>query len=422
MAHDYTVWFLNNNSQMLLNSITLQVHDGNGNNLYRYQNGKLYTLSGNVSLTIQPNGRIINKTGNQVGFINNYQGFLKDIQTNTSASSQNISDTWVNASTGKPVFGKKEKKSHKGLLFFIVAIVAVVLLSGNRSGNKTNNNQTAKNGATQTKHTTVTLAPAVLNTVIPLPQRSENDWLTPGSIYEHYILNGRDCGMNGKMKGKINLICVFVNDSQSYWSDAAIDEILRGVWKDVSYLEKQAVRYGTSLKFSVAKECLTVPASQEGRWLDYLLETRYNSPSHNLAEVESQFSQVGKYNECPFLFYFNKPGRCYCQMATRPDYTGIAEYAVYYPSTMDDERSAAHELYHIFGAVDMYYPNSVKQAAQKYFPKSSMLVGRREIDDLTAYLIGWTDSYSKSARAFMNQVAGVTREEVNAALKKELGN
>lgn len=110
MAQEYTIWFLNNNSKMLLNSATLQVHDGHGNNLYRYQNGKLYTLSGKDSLTIQPDGRIVNNTGNQVGFINNYQGFLKEIRTNTSAAAQNISSTWVNASTGQPVFGKTEKK------------------------------------------------------------------------------------------------------------------------------------------------------------------------------------------------------------------------------------------------------------------------------------------------------------------------
>ena len=212
-----------------------------------------------------------------------------------------------------------------------------------------------------------------------------------------------------------------MDNSLSTWTDSSVSEMLSGVWKDASYLEQQASRYGVYLKITVSSDRLSVPRDQESRWLDYLLETRYRNPAHNLSEVGAYFASSGGYDQCCFLFYFNTPGRCVCYSAKRPNSTTVNEYAMFYPTTMDSERSAAHELYHLFGAVDYYIPARVKTAAEKYFPNASMLIGRREMDELTAYLIGWTDSYSASALSFMKEVADVTRAEADAALSVELG-
>lgn len=234
---------------------------------------------------------------------------------------------------------------------------------------------------------------------------------------ENYALSGRDCGHIGRMTGSIHLICVFVNDSESHWTGPEIDEMYNGLWKDTAYLEAQAARYGVYLKFSSGYFISTVPANQEDRWLDYLLETQFSNPDHDLAALENYYATSGGFNDCPMLFYFNKPGRCYSYMATKPYYERSAEYAIYYPSTMSSDRSPAHELYHLFGAIDLYYPEKVAAAARKRFPQSSMLIGGREIDDLTAYLIGWTDTYSQDAAAFLNDIHGVTRDDAEAALR-----
>ena len=425
MARNYTIDILNNGVRLILNSETRIAHDGK-HNLCRYENGKLISLKGPATLSIQPDGRIIDKNGIQVAFFNDYPGFLTEIGETPPASPPASS---AGAASGSGVKSDKPKKSRKGLLIFLLILGAIILLSNNQSGKKTETASRTQSGTRAAKQTqsTSSRTQAALHTVAPTPlitaapARTPNDWLTPGNPYEHYILNGRDCGMNGKMKGRINLICSFVNNSQSHWTDSAVNEMINGVWKDVAYLEQQASRYGVYLKFAVSSDRLTVPADQEYRWIDYLLETRYQNSAHNLGEVGAYFAKAGNYDQCSFLFYFNTPGRCVCYSAKRPYSAGVNEYAIFYPSTMDDERSAAHELYHLYGAVDYYFPATVKKAGEKYFPKSSMLIGRREMDELTAYLIGWTDSYSANALAFMNAVAGVTREEVDAALKLELG-
>ena len=47
---------------------------------------------------------------------------------------------------------------------------------------------------------------------------------------ENYAISGRNCGNIGKMKGNIQLICVFVTDSHSSWTGPAIDEMYNGLW------------------------------------------------------------------------------------------------------------------------------------------------------------------------------------------------
>ena len=220
----------------------------------------------------------------------------------------------------------------------------------------------------------------------------------------HNFIGGRDCGNVGMLRGNVHLICVFVNDSNSYWSDAEVDEIYRGLWKDAAYLEKTAAGYGIRLKITSGCDRLTVPPDQEDRWLDYLLETRYCSPEHDLKWVESYFEQSMGYDECPFLFFFNREGTCYAYMATLPTYGHAVEYAVYYPSTMTEDRSIAHELYHIFGASDYYYPEETERIAKQYFPDSAMLISGREMDDLTAYLIGWADELTPKAYRFLQEL------------------
>ena len=375
MTKDYTVFFLNG-SQMLLNSGSHMVHDGNGHNLYRYQNGQLLALNGQASLTIQQDGRLLDRNGIQAGYIHDYQGFLTAsrggnyVPTGRNSSAGAGGTSGPSAGTaGAQGNGGAQKKSRKGLLLFIIIVGIVVFLIQNNGSNG------------------------------------------------HYFYSSRDCGMNGKMKGRIHLICIFVDDITSTWTHSGIDEILNGVRRDTAYLEQQASRYGTSLSVTVPSHRAQVPCGIPTDWVDYVREELYPG-SLSLGDLESKLAKQGNYDECSFLFFFNSAGRCVCHQAGRA-YGAAGEYAEYYTSTMDSERSIAHELYHLYGAQDYYYPAKVKQAAQKYFPNSSMLVGGREIDDLTAYLIGWTDTLSSTAKAFMNDIADVSKDEIEKAREQE---
>ena len=76
-----------------------------------------------------------------------------------------------------------------------------------------------------------------------------------------------------------------------------------------------------------------------------------------------------------------------------------------------------HELLHVFGAKDFYYPKEVEQWATKHFPESIMNSSDEEVDTLTAYLVGWTDTVADNAIAFLKDSIAITEsymQEQNA--------
>lgn len=80
MARNYNVWLMNRSGGLFLDSGTQMIHDGRGHDLYRYQNGILTPLSGNDTMTLKADGRILDKTGNQAGFIMDYSKFTEEIR------------------------------------------------------------------------------------------------------------------------------------------------------------------------------------------------------------------------------------------------------------------------------------------------------------------------------------------------------
>ena len=72
-----------------------------------------------------------------------------------------------------------------------------------------------------------------------------------------------------------------------------------------------------------------------------------------------------------------------------------------------DDNYLTHELFHQFGAIDLYNQEGVEKVALKYFPNSDMLTVSHVIDDLTAYLVGWTDTLSAKAQKFLKETEGL---------------
>ena len=115
MARNYPVWFMEGNSKMFLDSESRMVHDGQGHNLYRYSDGRLQALSGKGTITVMADGRIVNDTGNQIGFITDYAQFLKSIT---------IKDP------------EPPKKKHRGWLVVLAIVAIAFFVAQNESAPK----------------------------------------------------------------------------------------------------------------------------------------------------------------------------------------------------------------------------------------------------------------------------------------------
>ena len=53
----------------------------------------------------------------------------------------------------------------------------------------------------------------------------------------------------------------------------------------------------------------------------------------------------------------------------------------------------------------------------KYLPTSLMYNHYNDVDDLTAFLIGWVDTLSANARSFLEETNHLTRDEIEDARK-----
>jgi hypothetical protein len=124
--------------------------------------------------------------------------------------------------------------------------------------------------------------------------------------------------------------------------------------------------------------------------------------------------------EAPLVFAFNEVYRSHASLVFQL-FPGASESSSIFRSEVTKTfiaRTIVHELCHQFGAVDYYYPEAVKAAAEKIFP-NSVMSGGRTIDDLTAYAIGWTSVLSPDAIKFLDATQSVTLEEIRAALNTE---
>ena len=85
---------------------------------------------------------------------------------------------------------------------------------------------------------------------------------------------------------------------------------------------------------------------------------------------------------------------------------------------LDVVHTLVHELLHQFGAIDLYYPDEITVAGEKFLGRSIMNCGM-DIDDLTRVLIGWRTTLTDNAINFLEATKGVTKEQVMDARRKE---
>ena len=143
-----------------------------------------------------------------------------------------------------------------------------------------------------------------------------------------------------------------------------------------------------------------------------------------VTKAQNEFKKSRGCDEAPMVFVWNRDFRSSAQQSESGSSRLRAEWATL---AMEDDivgnphaawHALLHELLHIFGAEDLYYPDTVKKAAEKWLPGSVMNDGDA-IDDLTRVLIGWDESLSPAAVSFLDATRGVTKKEIEDAMKAE---
>lgn len=227
------------------------------------------------------------------------------------------------------------------------------------------------------------------------------------------------------MIGNIAIVSIFVSDVSTRWSKNDIDKYMKALDEAETFLlNNGGHEAGLAIPLKMYFRCNLQYRADRGRYGntvdDVLRKLGYNT----ICELRDELIKNNRHiNSVVVLFVFNTAERSFAMSikgrkdacSTRRAYTDSGEYAfIYFRSHEYMAHTLCHEMLHLFGAIDYYYPDTVKRQAEKYFPRSIMLCFYEKpyIDGLTRYLIGWSKNLDLESLLFLNNTL-CTRRRAN---------
>lgn len=226
------------------------------------------------------------------------------------------------------------------------------------------------------------------------PEEVAQEARLPGvhkTYWELPIFSNRGLGSCKALKGDVALTVLFINDTVSSWSQQEIDGFIEKLHVDISELTYEASQWGTDLNITlnIRQGTLDFDLSPHMAWssMNHIL----SKAGYDTYDILSILQDELGTESVPVMFAFNKAGRSYALQ----DYDEQNVEACY---IFADPSATKHELLHLFGAADFYYHDQLDHYVNEFLQESIMSSsGGTKVDDLTAYLVGWTDGLTPEA-------------------------
>ena len=228
----------------------------------------------------------------------------------------------------------------------------------------------------------------------------------------------RDVGSARQFKGKVAIYHLFANDSQTSWSKDEKQEILSRLSQAYGFLNHQSELHGEKVNFIEQigptvklKRRLPTGTFVDPSWTEHVIRKGSTVASE---ELVTRLKQTHKADSAIICIHINKPALSY----NLAFYENVAEefaaermvcFSTYPDSRPTSAATYAHEILHLFGAGDLYFPYDKddyrKQVAKRYFPNDVMFrvdynLYRLNIGPFTAYRIGWRDEIDGAHKMF----------------------
>ena len=232
---------------------------------------------------------------------------------------------------------------------------------------------------------------------------------TSGNRSEHFALTSKNLGPCRELLGEVHITLVFVNTPLHPWNEEKKDEVFRMSWSSIDCMQKEARRYGANVNMRIGWLEYNLPFEhdKELKWYYTILEDYFHTK--NIADLIRYYETYCKADNAPIIFLFNSWDRSHCYMCTKDFPRWNEEFGVIFCDTQLHDNFLTHEFLHIYGAIDLYDYNNegVRAIAEQYFPDSVMMKPTHVIDELTAYLIGWTKQPSAKVMEFLSRTKGL---------------
>lgn len=229
----------------------------------------------------------------------------------------------------------------------------------------------------------------------------------------HLFLQYKDKGNCETLRGDVSILLVFVSDSESSWDPVSREMAERDLCREMLRMMDYAKGYGVSLSLFYGEWDISVAVDVESNNSEH-----WEAPVcaamgfQSLYDLQMALERDWGVASAPVVFVLNKTGRA----AAYSSYSeGAEEYLTVYSS---EYSTFCHELLHLYGARDYYYPMAVSDAAATFLPDSIMLSGGT-VDELTAYTVGWTKSLGRQAIGFLRATSHLTQKDLDEAAQAE---
>jgi len=216
--------------------------------------------------------------------------------------------------------------------------------------------------------------------------------------------------------GDVYMLSLFVDTRTDYWEDEEIDYYYKQLMKSQTWLENQAIEYDQILTFEndyfinnkdkiYLKDAL-IGQSPRSTIKKALVELGYDNVEDFLTSTNFDF----KKHKLKLLFFVKQKDRSHAYNYWSNDDIDLAIiYCRSTHGTVTNHHVISHEILHQFGAWDLYPGKSqtreTAKKAKELFPNSVMIYTWRnrenlEVDELTAWRIGWHYDYKKEYTQF----------------------
>lgn len=246
------------------------------------------------------------------------------------------------------------------------------------------------------------------------PQPPEPEDNIPAIYQDNHYLSSMNGGYCENMAGEMVVMFLFVNDPTDGWSDTEQREAETALLDELRTLLAEAEAYGAELDIGYVFSSVTID-TEFNRYTDTWKEAAMLQTGL-LDDYEDQDMLEAYYevDNVPVVFLVDEPGRSFANffyMGNGFECVTICER---------DYSALRHELCHVFGARDMYFPQETVEAAKQYLP-DGIMYGDCEgtIDPLTAFVIGWTNTLSTEALAFLRETNDLTKEYIEDAKQQD---
>lgn len=231
---------------------------------------------------------------------------------------------------------------------------------------------------------------------------------------ENVFLNAKGKGDCKVLKGNVLFAVIFTDLPDYTWVKTEKENFIKRQTIESNILKSEAKNYGVSLNVNFISLDFSTSSTPDlfdnSAWINDALSSVGLPNKDTVNYLKAHYNM----DEVVIIFALKGTGRSFALPQTKSK--GF-ECAFIYSA----ENAFRHEILHIFGAKDFYYPQSVWAFVTEVFPDSVMLSSKNEkVDEFTAYLIGWAETPDTTAQTFIEKTSDISQKEINEATTNEI--